>query len=155
MIDTMILDAEFVPVRCSLEARFGTGSADGHESVVARWDAGPLGRDYLCRPCLDASLDWADANGTGEPVALTWVMRPVDLWCGRHDWPARLCRDWRHGLGYNLFGQHWTEYRPPLVIEPISLARHITIERWQVGMATPEHPCWCARKTCTGCSSNR
>lgn len=145
MIDTWILSAEFVPVRCTLERAWrAADGSDDHSPAVARWDTGPLGVDYLCKGCLDASLDYADSMGdVGEPEALTWVMRPADQYCGAHRWPAALCRDWSHGPFTDTFGRY---------VPPGSIAKDIMIEPWRVGMATPEYPCWCARPACTGCS---
>lgn len=122
--------------RCSIERAFrALDGSDDHEPAVALWDAGPLGVDPVCRPCLDTSLDWADDNGTGEPIALTWLTTEGRLWCARHDWPARLCRDWRHGPGHNLFGQHWLDVMPPLVGDWATprIARLITVPRRMVG----------------------
>lgn len=140
MIDTIVLTAELVPVRCALERAFTDVSPDRHEPVVAQWDAGPLGRDYLCLPCLNKSLDYADTMnlpgfGTvGEPDALTWVMRPDELYCAAHRWPAVLCLSWMHGPGHDRFGQrdgrlHIRRDFP----KPVELARRIPVPRWMVG----------------------
>lgn len=104
MIETTFLTT--MP-RCSLERPWmSADGSDDHGRVVARWDDGPvLAPDYLCKPCLDMKLGFADYFDGHEPTSLTWVMTETQHWCGRHWWPAGLCNGWRHGPGYNLFGQ--------------------------------------------------
>lgn len=117
MIKTEIVSTR---ARCALERRYDVK----HTPAVVRWDAGPLGVDYLCKRCLDDSLDFADDMRVGEPDSLTWVMTGDDHWCGRHWWPAVLCDDWSHGPFSDRFGQF---------VAPPSIARHVTVSRRQVG----------------------
>jgi hypothetical protein len=120
--------------QCSIEGPPERNNAP-HGRVVAIWGYGPvLEPDYLCKPCLDESLDFADRSGV-EPVRLDWVMRLSDRWCGKHLWPAVLCRDWSHGPGYNAFGQpdSVTLAVRRSMLRTRGPAQVIGIERWRVG----------------------